>query len=211
MKEKQDLQKMTIDQIESRIDGNIAKARTADQYMIESLIYLKTSGRYKENKRYERATFYDYVQDRFNLTRTKYMEMQAAYIRFPKECKSEGVGFVARVMRRCSSQNAAQAMAHINRAKAGAKKELKFEKIEAIIADHTPKIEKKFTDYKAMYAAEVAAHAKTKEALKAAMTRNAELEEQNEKLKLTAARFKDMREMLQAPFVARKSAAQATA
>lgn len=78
MKEKQDLQKMTIDEIESRIDGNIAKARTADQYMIESLIYLKTSGRYKENKRYERATFYDYVQDRFNLTRTKYMEMQAA-------------------------------------------------------------------------------------------------------------------------------------
>lgn len=98
----------------------------------------------------------------------------------------------------------------INRAKAGAKKELKFEKIEAILADHTPKIEKKFTDYKAMYAAEVAAHAKTKEALKAAMARNAELEEQNEKLKLTASRFKDIRAILQAP-VPRKAAAQATA
>jgi len=191
---------LPISDLESYVDNCIVDARVAQKEMVEVLLYLKVTGRYKENKRYERATFYQYIEDRFNIRKGTYMEMQRAFAKFPQETVEFGVGLVSKVIRQCGPVRSGKVLADLLKAKETAKTELKRAKIEKIIQDNTTRrIKKSFTDWRAMYEAEAAAHQKTKDDLSAAYARINELEEQVVRLERTAERYSEIRRVFEQP------------
>ena len=189
---------LSITDLEARVENCVIGARAAQKEMIGVLLYLKVTGRYKENKRYERATFYQYIEDRFNIRKGTYMEMQRAFAKFPQETVEFGVGLVSKVIRQCGPVRSGKVLAELLKAKETAKTELKRAKIEKIIQDNTTRrIKKSFTDWRAMYEAEAAAHQKTKDDLSAAYARINELEKQVVRLERTAERYSKIRHVFE--------------
>mgnify|MGYP003436705980 FL=1 len=159
------------------------------------------SGRYKENKRYEKATFYNYINDRFNIRTNTYMEMQMAFIKFPKETREFGVGVVSRVMRDCGAVKVKSVLEKLNSAPEASKTILKRAKIEEIIQSNSkPKpIKKEITDWRLMYETELRNHEATKTKLHEALMTIRELNNQIKKLKMTAQRITDIRAIIEKP------------
>lgn len=189
-------QTMPIDEIESLIEDNAKTSESAQKTMIYALIYLRASGRYRENKRYERATFYSYIESRFNIRRVGFLFMQKAFVNFPSETDEFGAGTAVKVLRQCGAKRAKEVFHKLKKAKESVKTELRLEKIDSIINAASPKIEKKVTDYKAMYEREAEAHSHTKEQLREAIAENERLENQVEKLKATASRLSSIRDIV---------------
>lgn len=175
--------KLSIQEIETRIEGSATD-------LIVLLIYLKTSGRYKENKAYERTTFYDYCWDRFGVNRSTFMKMQKAYVKHPEETKKFGPGKVIDALDRCGPIRGAKALNEMAQVEASGKN-LDSAKKEKIIQKYeNPTIKKTYIDWRAMYENEAASHEKTKKDMEETVSKLKELEEQNEKLK-AAVVFKD--------------------
>jgi hypothetical protein len=194
--------KNTINELEVMVESKTKESRNAEKEQIEILFYLKTSGRYKENKRYERATFYDYIEDRFNIRRGTYDKNQLAYLKFPDASAEYGVGLVSKVITMCSAKHTPKVLGIIEDARKSAKRELNRAKIQSIIENNRilPKIEKKVTDWKTMYEREAKAHESTKRELKKAIERIKELTDQNEKLKVSVGRYSDIQEIFEKKF-----------
>lgn len=199
--EKNKFDKFSINELETKVEESAKESRDAIKMQIEVLFYLKTTGRYKENKRYEKSRFYDYVEDRFNIRQGTYMEMQMAYIKFPKETREFGVGVVSRVMRDCGAVKAKSVLEKLNTAQETSKTILKRAKIEGIIQSNAkPKpIKKESMDWKAMYEREKAAHESTRQSLRVALEKVKELEEQITKLKVTAEKVNSIRMIFDKP------------
>jgi hypothetical protein len=173
---------MNIKELETHVETFVAFARSAHAEMVAVLLYLKTSGRYKENKTYERSTFYDYLSDRFGISKNAYMNMQRSYAKYPQETKELGSGIVCMALDICGplkAKKALQKMIEIN-----AKTKISRAKMLQIIRENAiPRIEKKNVDWRAMYEVEAAAHSETKNALRSAMAEINELQEQISRLK----------------------------
>ena len=137
--EKSKYEKTTIGDLERQVEEQNRLARGAQKEMIEILIYIKTSGRWKENKRYERATFNTYIFDRFSIRPGTFMEMQAAFVKFPEQSIEYGVGLVSRVIRECGRVKAKAVLNELDETKGKLKTELKRAKIEQIIQKHRGK------------------------------------------------------------------------
>lgn len=192
--DKNTLSTMKINAMEEIIDMCIRDKRYLEKNIIEILIYLKTSGRYKENHRYERSSFYQYIEDRFNIRKNTYMEMQIAFCKFPVETIEYGVGLVCKVRRLCGPVKSANVFKLIKDTETYLNKEIKREWIEKIIQKHAivPKKESADkVDWKALYEAECARHEKTKLMLKEANRLIIEKNEQIKKLKNTIKKLQD--------------------
>jgi len=199
MEEKQRLfDKMNITELEREVEDKLRESREFQFQMMEILIYLKTSGRYKENKRYENESFYTYIDDRFNIRKGTYMENQRAFTRYPEETKEYGVGLVAKVLRVCGTTRAKMALEKIEEARDTAKNELKRGKIEAIIDKYrvVPKEKKEKVDWKARYEHECRTHEETKNKLRVAMAKIKEQAEQIDRLKATAKKITDIKSII---------------
>lgn len=191
-------EKMTIDQIEKDIEANISMTKEAQKLTVEGLLYLKTSNRFKENKRYAKSSFYDYISDRFAISTAQWMKMQIPFAKFPEETMEFGPGIVNRAIAKCGNIKAKKVMNDLMTAKE--KGTLKRSRIIQMIDDNAkPEIKKAYTDWRAMYEAEVHAHEKTKAELKAALEEIDRLEDQIAKLKPTAQRFSEMRQIFERP------------
>jgi hypothetical protein len=199
--EKNKFDKFSINELETKVEESAKDARDAQKMQIEVLFYLKVSGRYKESNRYEKSSFYSYIEDRFNIRRGTYMEMQMAFIKFPKETREFGVGVVSRVMRDCGAIKAKSVLEKLNTAQETSKTILKRAKIEGIIQSNAkPKqIKKEITDWRVMYETESRAHEETKVKLKEAYSTIRKLQEQINKLKVTAQRITDIRTIIEKP------------
>ena len=199
--EKNKFDKFSINELETKVEESAKDARDAQKMQIEVLFYLKVSGRYKENKRYEKSSFYNYIEDRFNIRQGTYMEMQVAFIKFPNETREFGVGVVARVMRDCGAVKAKSVFEKLNTEKERTLTTLKRAKIESIIQSNAkPKpIKKEITDWRLMYETESRAHEETKEKLKEAYSTIRKLQDQINKLKVTAQRITDIRTIIEKP------------
>jgi hypothetical protein len=199
--EKNKFDKFSLTELETKVEESAKDARDAQKMQIEVLFYLKVSGRYKENKRYEKATFYNYINDRFNIRTNTYMEMQMAFIKFPKETREFGVGVVSRVMRDCGAVKVKSVLEKLNSAQEASKTILKRAKIEGIIQSNSkPKpIKKEITDWRLMYETELRNHEATKTKLHEALMTIGELNNQIKKLKMTAQRITDIRAIIEKP------------
>ncbi len=189
---------LSISDLEGKIEKMFTLSRESQKEMYEVLEYLRTSGRFKENTRYKKALFWEYLEDRFTIRQGTYRENVRAFVKFPSHAVEYGVGIVTKIDRVCGSKKIGKVMEEIAKEAATHKKPLNRASIESIIQKHRARraIKKAITDWKAMYETEKAAHEKTKAALKVAMTAIKERDEQIEKLKNTAAKFNKVRTIL---------------
>jgi len=201
--EKNKFDKFSINELETKVEESAKDARDAQKMQIEVLFYIRTSGRYKENKRYEKSSFFKYIDDRFNIRENTYRENERAFIKFPKETREFGVGVVSRVMRDCGSVKSKSVLEKLNTALESSTTILKRAKIDSIIQSNAkPKpIKKESMDWKAMYEREKAAHESTRQSLKVAIAQVKELEEQIAKLKVTAEKVNSIRMIFDKPEV----------
>lgn len=179
---------ITISELESKIEKLHILSREHQKEMYECLEYLRMTGRFKENPRYKKSSFWEYLEDRFTIREGTYRENIRAFTKFPEYALEYGVGMVSKIDRVCGGMKVEKVMSEINKEATEHKTPLTRAKIESIIQKHriAPKIKKKDTDWKAMYEHEKATHEQTKEALRVAMKRIGELNEQIAKLKVTA-------------------------
>ena len=189
---------LTINDLEGQIEKMFQMSRESQREMYCVLEYLRTSNRFKENPRYKKAAFWEYLEDRFTIRQGTYRENVRAFIKFPEYAIEYGVGMVTKIDRVCGSKKIGKVMDEIKKESAAHKKPLSRANIETIIQKHrTVTIEKTITDWKSMYEVEKAAHTFTLAALKEANTTIGELKEQIERLRRTAETFGKMRDVLE--------------
>ena len=168
--------------------------------MYEILVYIKDGKRWMENPLYKRSSFWQYLDDIFTIREQTYRENVLAMQKHPEFAKQYGVGLVSKVRRECGALRVSKVHTAIEDESAKRKKPLTRLNIAKIIEKHTDvkkKIKKVINDWKSMYEVECAAHDNTKESLRAALATVCDLEEQIEKLKVTAAIASDIRNMFE--------------
>lgn len=169
-------------------------AREAQKQFYEILEYMRMTNRFKEEQRYRKASFWQVLEDLFNLRQGTYRENVRAFMKFPDQAVEYGPGLVAKVERTCGIGKMKQVFQEIEKESGQRKKKLSRAKIEGIINRYkVEKVKKEITDWKAMYEREKASHDKTRDALKEAMARVHELEDQIARLKRTAESFSNIR------------------
>lgn len=188
---------MNISTLEDEVRNGMKDYREGLIKVTEILIYLKTTGRYKENKRYAREPFSVYLEDNFSIRPGTFQNQERAVLLFREESKEHGIGLVSKTLGMCGQQRAKIVFNEIESTEAKANKPLSRAKIEKIIEQHRDprrKVKvKDIVDWKGMYETEKAAHDKTKEVLRMAKKRIEELEEQVGKLKQTAKVIHDIK------------------
>lgn len=187
----QNLEKKSITQIEKSIKADNATAAEARKKAIEGLLYLRDSGRFKENKLYRKSSFENYLMGVFNIRYNTFLESARAFSKYPDESVRYGVGLISKVYRNCGAIKERRVIAEIAEADKKAKVPLKRDKIEAIIQKHAKPKPKK-NDYKAMYITEVAAHKRTKGQYTDAMKDLKAARNQIEKLKNTIINLREL-------------------
>ncbi len=189
---------ITITELEAKVEQFRTQSRENQKEMYECLEYLRLSNRFKENPRYKKATFWVYLEDRFTIRENTYRENMRAFSKFPEYSCEYGVGMVAKVDRECGGMRVEKVFSEIQREAAIHKTPLSRAKMGDIIQKNrlTRKIEKKITDWKSMYVHEKAAHDQTKAALRTAVRKVEELNEQIAKLRPAAQNIISIRELL---------------
>ena len=191
---------MQIETLEKMVESDHRLSREAQKEMIEVLAYLRTSGRWKENKRYAKESFWVYIEDRFNMRQGTYREHETALVKFPSQMLEYGVGLVRKTMQLCGEKKAKEVFSELDKMRL--EKPVNRAQIERVIQKN--KDQKKallhvHKDWRSLFERELKAHEATKAALKDAMDKIGELEEQNEKLRATAKKVVDIRRMLGQP------------
>jgi len=191
-----------LQELETKIETLHIASRELQKEMYEVLEYLRITKRYKENPVYVKSTFWQYLEDRFTIRPGTYRENVFAFTKHPEASVQLGVGLVSKINRLCGNVKAKKVIDEIQKAGESSKKPLPRAKIETVIQKNTdPERLKKreITDWKAMYEAEISAHENTKESLRVAVARVKELEEQVERLKMTASMITSIREIVEKP------------
>lgn len=184
---------LTINQLESKVESMDELSRQSQKEMYECLEYLRHTNRFKENSRYKKSTFWNYIEDRFTIREATYRNNVFAFLNYSDFAIEYGVGLVNKIAKSCGRIKINKVIDEIKKEEKATKQPIKREKIENIInKNSTPKIEKTITDWKAMYEAEKSAHEATKQELKKAMGILKEKEEQIGKLKASLNRFKPL-------------------
>jgi predicted nucleic acid-binding Zn-ribbon protein len=179
--------KLSIGEIEERIEKSFLQSRQSQKEMYEMLYYLYTTKRFKENPRYKKVSFDTYLQDNFNIRMNTFRENVRAFTNYSDFAVEYGAGLVTKIANICGAKKISKVISEIEKEEKTHKNGLNRAVIENIIQKNaTPKIEKQVTDWKAMYEAEAAAHEATKQALRVAVTKVKELQDQVRKLKVTA-------------------------
>ena len=178
---------ITISELEGKIEKLHILSREHQKEMYECLEYLRMTGRYKENPRYKKSSFWMYLEDRFTIREGSYRGNVRAFTKFPKYTLEYGVGMVSKIDRLCGGMKVDKVISEIQQEATSHKTPLSRDKMESIIQKYrSVKNKKEKPDWKTMYEHEKAAHETTKEALRFAMKKIKELNEQIEKLKVTA-------------------------
>ena len=103
---------------------------------INMMFYLERTRRYKENKRFAKSTFEEYIRIRHGLQPKKYYRDRLAYVNYPQETKEYGVGFVEKVKRKCGVLNFPKVVKDIKKAEKN-KEPLVQQEINEIIEKHS--------------------------------------------------------------------------
>jgi len=103
---------------------------------INMMFYLERTKRYKENKRFAKSTFEEYIRIRHGLQPKKYYRDRLAYVNYPEETREYGVGFVEKVKRKCGVLNFPKVVKDIKKAETN-KEPLIQQEINDIIEKHS--------------------------------------------------------------------------
>lgn len=181
------LESYTIDAIEENIGKLKESSRDAQVKMYEMLYYLERSRRYKENKRYTKSDFKQYIEDRHGIAYYTYLENRKASVNFRQEVVDFGVGLVSKATRMCGVDKVADVFNEVRKLDEVGKRECvprkKVEEILILNAKPEKLIKKEHNDWRAMYENEKAEHDRTKALCRSLSKENEALKRQVEKLK----------------------------
>ena len=193
-------EKMTIIEIENEIKSKNILSLEARKESILALLYLKRSGRYKENKLYAKSSFKNYLLNFYNIREKTFNESARAFDKFPKESVKYGVGLVSKVKRKCGAKKEKEVLKEIKAADKKAKKPIERAKIDEIIYKHSKPEQAKGPGYKTRYIEEARLHQITKTRYDEAIAELKAATDQIGKLKATILKlkkFKDLMETIQ--------------
>lgn len=191
-----------ITDLEKKIDSLKTVSRESQKEMYECLEYLRMSNRYKENATYKTASFWKYLDDRFGVREGTYRDHLRVYSKFNEYAVQYGIGLIAKIDRICGGMAVEKVVSEIQKETESRKTPIPRAKIESIIQrfEKKPRREKKEKpDWKTLYMTEKRAHDATKIALKTAMERIKELNEQIAKLKVTASKVSKIKKIFSEP------------
>lgn len=196
----------TIAELESVAKTSLSTLKEAQIEMISVLYYLKTTGRFKENKRYAKSSWTTYIEEFIGMRSGTFDEHVRAIINYPEEVKKHHIGLVSKISAKCGAAKAPKVFGEINKLIESTHKEgpaIK-DKIDKIINANLkhPVLTKTHNDWEGMYKRELAAHDLTKKTLKEANDKIKELTEQIDKLKNSLLKLNKLRDAAQELVVA---------
>jgi len=187
---------MAITEIEKQIKSNNELSLEARKTSILALLYLKRSGRYKENPLYSKTSFKNYLLNFYNIREKTFDESARAFDKFPKESVKYGVGLVSKITRACGVKKEKEVLEEIKEAQKKLKTPIKREKIDEIIYKHSKPVEAKGPGYKTRYIEEARLHQITKTRYDTAIAELKVARDQIEKLKATVLKLKPFKNIL---------------
>ncbi len=99
--------KLPLEKIESVLSDLNTAATGARKQFIFGLIYLRTNGRYREDKRFSKSSFDDYLKDRWMIHPTTLQNEYKVFGRHPKAADKYGPGVVNKIGRNCGDKKVA--------------------------------------------------------------------------------------------------------
>jgi hypothetical protein len=211
LKLKKKYDEKNVAEVEKDVDHFKKHSRSAEKSMIETLHYLETTERFKENPTYKNSTFSEYIMDRFCIRHTTYMNLRMAFHNYREESLKYGPGFIASIKEKCGTTKIKTVLDEIKVADKKAKDPITRKKMDVIVKKHLRSKPKKKqgcespVDWKAKYETEHAALIATEKELDRANEQIARLKETV--LRLNAAKqaieqaamvFRDARDQLAA-------------
>jgi hypothetical protein len=203
MKQENPFDKKSITELEEAVRASLSIQKNSIIEATKVLVYLRTTKRYKENKRYAKERFETYLEDLFSVRMGTFRDWMRA-LPFEAEARTFGVGLVSKTLRLCGPVGTKKAFTEVARLEEVRKEKIiPREKIDQIIVkNQDPRRmaayqKKEATDWKAMYYKEATAHEATKKRLAEAREQIAELRAQVEKLKHTAEAFGEVRSIFE--------------
>ncbi len=199
--------KMKIEELETLADSKKTCLMEARFLLLVILMYLKTSGRWKENKRYTKEGFEKYLWDRHSMRINTLNREYHIFVKFPNEAKEYGPGLINKVVDLCGAKAAPDVLGQIEQARKQNNGVIKSSKIEEIIQrNKRPEIAKVVNrpmpkaaverSWKEKYEAEVKAHEVTKMRLRASEEENKRKDERIEKLAAAVRKMEEIRAIL---------------
>jgi hypothetical protein len=131
LKKKYDSKKIT--QVENDVDSFRKASNSAEKNMVETLYYLDSTERFKENATYKNSTFKAYISDRFCITLKKYFDMRKAYHYYNDDAIKYGCGLITSISRRCGKDNVSLVLEEMNREDSKTKGPISRSRIEKVI------------------------------------------------------------------------------
>jgi hypothetical protein len=181
----------TLKQIEDQIRENNKSAHESRAGVVEGLMYLRKTSRYKENPLYAKSSFERYLMGEFNMRLGTLLETASAYSNYPEESARYGVGLIAKVKKRCTPVAQRKVMDEIKATGKKLKKPITRDKIDFIIQKHAKPSPPAKETYKELYVAEVEKNQKLTEKYNQAMNDLTAANRQIEKLKATILKMRD--------------------
>jgi hypothetical protein len=196
--------KQTIAELESVAKTSLTNMKEAQIEMISVLYYLKTTGRFKENKRYAKSSWTTYIEEFIGMRSGTFDEHVRAIINYPEEVKKHHIGLVSKISAKCGAAKAPKVFTEINKLIEASHKEgpaIK-DKIDKIINANLkyPVLTKTHNDWEGMYKREMAAHDVTRRELAEANIKVKELTEQVRKLKDSLLKLNKLKDAAQELF-----------
>lgn len=140
MKEISELKKafdpMKVPDIERLIESNKSASVECERKFILALYYLEHTSRFREIDRYKKATFGEYISDRYAINITTFKKLALVYIRFEKEAETYGPGMVLKAVNQCGPSGAVQVFKETAKAQNEKKMPVTRKAIMATIAKH---------------------------------------------------------------------------
>ena len=202
-------QSKTIEELEAMVVARGKEKTDAHIEQIRILEHIRTAHRWRENPRYARESFWTYLSDRFNIRPSTYDKSRLAVLKWPDATREYGVGVIAKIKDHCGAKQTEKVIRELDIAKAKTKNGLKRDKIESIINAHkieksdiqSPQPRKTAAYWKAQHDQVLADLEKAKATISALMDENRELTAQIEKLKFTAQRYDQIRNVINSKLV----------
>jgi len=126
----------TIAAIEADLDRHHDQVRTGMQGFFAALYYLRRTGRFRENPVFAKATFDDYLAQRFFISRRQYDKVEWAFHKFPEEAARLGPQTVDLVRRKCGAKQAPRVLAEIKQLDTKSKKPVTIDRVYQVIDKH---------------------------------------------------------------------------
>lgn len=196
--------KQTITELESVAKTSLSNMKEAQIEMISVLYYLKTTSRFKENKRYSKSSWTTYIEEFIGMRSGTFDEHVRAIINYPEEVKKHHIGLVSKISAKCGAAKAPKVFTEINKLIEASHKEgpaIK-DKIDKIINANLklPMLTKTHNDWEGMYKREMTAHDVTRRELAEANLKVKELTEQVRKLKDSLLKLNKLKDAAQELF-----------